>query len=66
MAINLAIDNCEMTEKRLAADYIKLNPADKERRERDKKLILYAFMIARLECKKELNKTIKELESLNA
>lgn len=44
-----AIENREEQERRLAADYIELNPSDEKRRTRDKQLILYAFMLARLD-----------------
>ena len=35
-----ALENCINRENRLAARYIELNPTDKERRERDKDLVI--------------------------
>lgn len=40
----LEIENLQREEKRCCNEYCKLNPADKERRERDKDLVLYAYM----------------------
>ena len=37
------IENLQREEKRHCEEYCKLNPADKERRERDRDLILYAY-----------------------
>lgn len=38
------IENLQREEKRYCEEYCKLNPADRERRERDKDLVLYAYM----------------------
>lgn len=38
------IENLQREEKRYCEEYCKLSPADKERRERDRDLVLYAYM----------------------
>ena len=38
------IENLQREEKRYCEEYCKLNPEDKERRERDRDLVLYAYM----------------------
>ena len=38
------IENLQREEERYCKEYCKLNPADTERRERDKDLVLYAYM----------------------
>ena len=40
----LEIENLQREEKRYCEEYCKLNPADRKRRERDKDLVLYAYM----------------------
>jgi hypothetical protein len=55
-----AIETVENSEKRYCNDYIKLNPADKSRRERDRDLILCGLMRARFEIEKRYNETLKE------
>lgn len=47
--IRRAIERREEQEQRLCDEYIKLNPQDKKRRNRDKQLIDYAFMLIRLD-----------------
>lgn len=49
-----ALENCINRENRLAARYIELNPADKERRERDKDLVILGIQSMYLEIKKQL------------
>ena len=53
-AIANALENCINRENRLAARYIELNPADKERRERDKDLVIIGIQSMYLEIKKQL------------
>ena len=53
-AIVNAFENCINREKRLAARYIELNPADKERRERDKDLVIIGIRSMYQEIKKQL------------
>lgn len=54
LAIVNAMENCINRENRLAARYIELNPADKERRERDKDLVIIGIQSMYLEIKKQL------------
>ena len=49
-----ALENCINRENRLAARYIELNPADKERRERDRDLVIIGIQSMYLEIKKQL------------
>ena len=49
-----ALENCINRENRLAARYIELNPTDKERRERDKDLVILGIQSMYLEIKKQL------------
>ena len=53
-AIANAMENCINRERRLAARYIELNPADKERRERDNDLVISGIQSMYLEIKKQL------------
>ena len=53
-AISNAFENCINREKRLAARYIKLNPGDKERRERDKDLVILGIQSMFYEIEKQL------------
>ena len=53
-AITNAFENCINREKRLAAGYIEFNPADKERRERDKDLVIIGIQSMYMEIKKQL------------
>ena len=64
MAVSHAIDNCENREKQLAMDYIKLNPQDEIRRNRDKDLILFGYMSARQEIYKELDRIFSVLDDM--
>ena len=54
LAIVNAMENCINRENRLAARYIELNPADKERRERDKDLVIIGIQSMYQEIKKQL------------
>ena len=54
LAIVNAMENCVNRENRLAARYIELNPADKERRERDKDLVIIGIQSMYQEIKKQL------------
>ena len=49
-----ALENCINRENRLAARYIELNPTNKERRERDKDLVILGIQSMYLEIKKQL------------
>ena len=49
-----ALENCINREKRLAARYIELNPTDKERRERDKDLVISGIQSMFYELEKQL------------
>ena len=53
-ALANALENCINRENRLAARYIELNPADKERRERDKDLVILGIQSMYMEIKKQL------------
>ena len=53
-AIVNAFENCINRENRLAARYIELNPADKERRERDKDLVIIGIQSMYQEIKKQV------------
>ena len=53
-AIANAFENCINREKRLAARYIELNTADKERRERDKVLVILGIQSMFYEIEKQL------------
>lgn len=54
-AITNALENCINRENRLAARYIELNPADKERRKRDKDLVISGIRSMFYEIEKQLN-----------
>ena len=49
-----ALENCINRENRLADRYIKLNPTNKECRERDKDLVILGIQSMYLEIKKQL------------
>lgn len=53
-AISNALENCINREKQLAARYIELNPADKERRERDRDLVIIGIQSMYIEIKKQM------------
>ena len=53
-AISNAFENCINRENRLAARYIELNPTDKERRERDKDLVISGIQSMFYEIEKQL------------
>ena len=52
-AIVNALENCINRENRLAARYIELNPTDKERRERDKDLVVSGIQSMYYEIEKQ-------------
>ena len=54
LALVNALENCINRENRLAARYIELNPADKERRERDKDLVILGIQSMFYEIEKQL------------
>ena len=54
LALANALENCINRERRLAARYIELNPADKKRRERDSNLVILGIQSMYLEIKKQL------------
>ena len=53
-AITNAFENCINREKRLAARYIELNPADRRRRERDMDLVISGIQSMFYEIEKQL------------
>ena len=53
-AITNAFENCINRENRLAARYIELNPIDKERRERDKDLVILGIQSMFYEVERQL------------
>lgn len=53
-AITNAFENCINRERRLTARYIELNPADKERRERDKDLVISGIQSMFYEIERQL------------
>ena len=53
-AIVNALENCINRERRLAARYIELNPTDKDRRERDKDLVILGIQSMFYELEKQL------------
>ena len=53
-AITNALENCINRENRLSARYIELNPTDKERRERDKDLVILGIQSMFYELEKQL------------
>ena len=53
-AIANAFENCINRENRLAARYIELNPTDKERRERDRNLVILGIQSMFYEIEKQL------------
>ena len=54
LALANALENCINRENRLAARYIELNPADKERRERDRDLVIIGIQSMFYELEKQL------------
>lgn len=53
-AIGNALFNCTNRERQFAAEYIELNPADKERRNRDAELVILGIMSMYHEVKRQL------------
>ena len=53
-AIVNAFENCINRENRLAARYIELNPTDKERRERDRNLVILGIQSMFYEIERQL------------
>ncbi len=53
-AIACALHNCTNGERQFAAEYIKLNPAEKERRNRDAELVILGIMSMYHEIKRQL------------
>ena len=53
-AIANALFNCTNRERKIAAEYIKLNPAEKERRNRDADLVILGIMSMYHEIKRQL------------
>ena len=53
-AIDNALFNCTNRERQFAAEYIKLNPADNERRNRDAELVILGIMSMYHEIKRQL------------
>ena len=53
-AIVNALENCINRENRLAARYIELNPTNKDRRERDKDLVILGIQSMFYEIEKQL------------
>lgn len=55
-AIACALHNCTNRERQFAAEYIELNPAEKERRNRDAELVILGVMSMYHEIKRQLGK----------
>lgn len=53
-AIANAFENCINRENRLAARYIELNPADRERRERDRDFVILGIQSMYYEIERQL------------
>ena len=53
-AIECALHNCTNRERQFAAEYIKLNPADNDRRNRDADLVILGIMSMYHEIKRQL------------
>lgn len=53
-AIACALHNCINRERQFAAEYIELNPAEKERRNRDAELVILGIMSMYHEIKRQL------------
>ena len=53
-AIDNALFNCTNRERQLAAEYIELNPADNEKRNRDADLVILGIMSMYHEIKRQL------------
>ena len=53
-AIENALFNCTNRERQFAAEYIELNPADNERRNRDADLVILGIMSMYHEIKRQL------------
>ena len=53
-AIACALHNCTNRERQFAAEYIELNPAEKERRNRDADLVIFGIMSMYHEIKRQL------------
>lgn len=53
-AISNAFENCINRENRLATRYIELNPTDKERRERDRDLVILGIQSMYYEIERQL------------
>ena len=53
-AIDNALFNCTNRERQFAAKYIELNPAEKERRNRDAELVILGIMSMYHEIKRQL------------
>ena len=53
-AIECALFNCTNRERQFAAEYIELNPADNERRNRDADLVILGIMSMYHEIKRQL------------
>ena len=53
-AIDNALFNCTNRERQFAAEYIELNPAEKERRNRDAELVILGIMSMYHEIKRQL------------
>ena len=58
--IMYAIGTVEEREKELCRDYVKLNPQDKESRERDRDLIRLGLSMVRYEIEDRFKHSIKE------
>ena len=53
-AIACALHKCTNRERQFAAEYIKLNPSEKERRNRDAELVILGIMSMYHEIKRQL------------
>lgn len=64
--IENAIDNVIAREKQFEADYIKLNPQDKDSRKRDADLVIFGAEMVRQEIHKAMKEWFSELEKVNS
>mgnify|MGYP001776345510 CR=1 FL=1 len=56
LALANALENCINREKRLCERYLELNPAEKERRERDRDLVILGIQLMFCEAERQLGR----------
>ena len=64
--IDRAVDNFVNREKRLADEYIALNPQCKVERNKEADLVIFGAEMARIEIRKAIKEWFSELEKVNA